>query len=72
MGWLITILVIVYISSAILCAAYLIFDKDMSSAGSVVVILCPILNTYICVKVAVKKKVFKELAEEIKETIEAV
>ena len=72
MQWVFIILLLVYVASAILCADYLIFEKDIDTSGSVFVIICPILNTYVFLKSLKKRKSFSKIVNEIKEIIDKV
>lgn len=72
MSWIFPVLLIFYVASLFLCGDYLIFTKGATSAGSALVILCPLLNTYVYIKSVVKRKAIKKLVKEVKETIELV
>lgn len=72
MSWIFPVLLIFYVASSLLCGDYLIFTKGATSAGSVLVIFCPLLNTYVYIKSVVKRKIIRKLVEEVKETIELV
>jgi len=70
--WIIIGLIILYAASAILLECEFVFQLDIDTVGSCIIVLCPILNTIVLAKAYHKRHVLKTISKEVMDALNGV
>ena len=70
--WLIIGLIILYVASALLLECEFVFEMDIDTVGSCLIVLCPILNTIVLAKAYHKRHIVKTISKEVVDALNGV